>query len=278
MADAVRDRQVSARDRIAAHGRMLHAQLRSQASYRLSFALECVGGVFAQGIELIVILALFSQVSSLGGFRVGEVLLMYGLAGISFGLADFAVGALDELPRYVRTGEFDVLLLRPLGSLPQVLTTEVAFRRLGRVLTALGTLGYVLSTVDIHWTIGRVLLVIVTPIAGAVIFSSIWVCAIALTFWVIDGRELANSLTYGGSTLTSYPITVFSTWLRRLLAFVVPAAFVAYYPALALTGHRDPLGAPAWLSWCGPVVAVLAAAVAAQVWKVAVRHYVGTGS
>lgn len=257
---------------------MLGAQLRSQASYRVSFALECLGSAIAQATELVVILALFSQVSSLGGFSVHEVLLIYGLAGTAFAVADFTVGALDELPRYVRTGEFDALLLRPLGTLPQLITADLRLRRVGKVLTSVVVLAYALSIMDIHWTVGRVVLVVLTPVAGCVIFSSVWVMACALSFWFVEGRELANSVTYGGNTLTAYPITVFSTWLRRVLAFGVPAAFVAYYPALAIIGRPDPLGAPGWLGWCGPIVAVATALVAAGVWRVAVRHYVGTGS
>ena len=99
-----------------------------------------------------------------------------------------------------------------------------------------------------------------------------------MSFWFIDARELANSVTYGGSSLTSYPITVFNEWLRALLAYVVPGAFVAYYPALTLLDHADPLGAPHWLGWLDTPVALLAATAAALIWRTAVRHYRGTGS
>jgi len=71
---------------------------------------------------------------------------------------------------------------------------------------------------------------------------------------------------------------VYSGWLRRLMAFVVPGAFVAYYPALALLDKADPLGAPAWLGWVAPLVALVVVALAGVVWKSAVRHYRGTGS
>jgi ABC-2 type transport system permease protein len=139
-------------------------------------------------------------------------------------------------------------------------------------------LGYALLAVHVTWTPARVLLIIASPLSGAVFFGAIWVTATSVCFWVVDGRELANSVTYGSNEFTSYPITIYPDWVRRLLAFVVPGAFVAYYPVLGLLGKSDPLGLPAVLQWCAPLVAVVAVAAAALVWRTGLRRYVGTGS
>jgi len=258
--------------------RLVHAQVRGQLSYRLSFALNCVSQMFAQGTDLVAILVLFGRITSLGGFDVRQVLLIYSLSGVSFGLADLTVGSVELLPELIRTGRFDVLLMRPVGTLAQLVLSDFQLRRFGRAATALGVLVYILSTSDIQWTLPRVLLVVLTPLAGAVIFGSIFVLANSVCFWLIDGGELANTVTYGGSYFSSYPITVFADWLRYFLAYVVLGAFVAYYPALALLGKPDPLGAPQWLCWSGPAAAALAATVTGAVWRIAVRHYRGTGS
>jgi viologen exporter family transport system permease protein len=84
----------------------------------VSFALDLVAQALGQGIELLAILVIFTQVTALGGFSAGEVVLIYGLAATAFGLADLAVGQVEVLPEYIRTDEFDVMLLRPLGALP----------------------------------------------------------------------------------------------------------------------------------------------------------------
>jgi ABC-2 type transport system permease protein len=257
---------------------LVKARVRSQVAYRLSFAMDVVAQVIAQCIELVVILVLSGRVDALGGFSVDEVLLMYAMAGIGFGLADLTAGQLDELPAYIRAGTFDAILLRPLGSLPQMLVSDFRLRRAGRVLTGLVVYGYALGSADVHWTPLTVLLVIIGPLAGAVIMGSVWVVASTVTFWLVDSRELTSSVTFGSSAFTSYPITVFSGWLRRFFAFVVPGAFVAYYPSLALLGKPDPLGAPGWVSWISPLVALASAAVAGLMWRFAVRHYRGTGS
>jgi ABC-2 type transport system permease protein len=111
-----------------------------------------------------------------------------------------------------------------------------------------------------------------------VILAALWVAANSVSFWLVDGREVANSVTYGSNFATSYPITVYGPWLRRLMCFAVPGAFVAYFPALALLGRPDPLGLPEALRYSSPLVAALALAVMSLVWRTGVRRYQGTGS
>jgi ABC-2 type transport system permease protein len=260
------------------YSRILVSRVRSQLAYPVSFALDVGAQGLGQAVELVVILAVFGRIESLGGFERAEVLLMYAFAGIAFGLADLAVGQLDDLPRWIRTGEFDVLLARPLGALPQLVTSDLQLRRLGRVAVAALVLGLVLAQGGVAATPTNVLLVLGTPVLGAVIIGSIWVATCSVSFWVVEGREIANAFTYGSTLTTTYPITVFGPWLRRVFCFAVPSAFVAYFPALALLERPDPLGLPHALRYAAPLVAVGSVAVATLVWRTAVRRYQGAGS
>lgn len=260
------------------YARIVGSRIRSQLAYPRSFALDVAGQGLVQAGELVVILAVFAQVRAIGGFARDEVLLMYALSGIAFGLADMVVGQLDELPTWIRTGTFDVLLTRPLSTFLQVLTGDVQLRRLGRALVSAGVLVVVLVQGGIAVTPLVAALLVLTPLTGAVIIGSIWVATCAVSFWIVEGRELANAFTYGSTISTAYPITIFAPWLRTLFCFLVPGAFVAYYPALAILGRADPLGLPAALPYLTPLVAVAAAGVAALVWRAGVRRYTGTGS
>ncbi len=252
--------------------------MRSQLVYPTSFVLQCAAQALVQLTEVVVILVLFSRISEMGGFTRHEVLLIFSLAGISFGLADMLVGSLDKVGQLVRTGTLDALLLRPLPALTQICVSDFALRRLGRVATGLLVLGYVLVTSEVSWTPLRVTILLITPLTGLVLLAAIWIAASATTFWLVEGSELPNAVTYGSGMFTSYPVSIFSGWLLRLMAFVVPGAFVAYYPALAILGKPDPLGLSPVLQYSAPLVAVLAAGAAALVWRAGLRHYVGTGS
>jgi ABC-2 type transport system permease protein len=118
----------------------------------------------------------------------------------------------------------------------------------------------------------------VTVLSGTVIFGSVWVVTSSVSFWTVDSQELGNAFTYGGSLATSYPIDVLATWLRRLFTYLVPLAFVAYFPAARLLDRVEPLGLPSATAWATPLVALASFLVARAVWRLAVRHHRSTGS
>jgi len=257
---------------------LIGAQARSQASYRTSFLIDLAGNVLVVGADLLAVLVLFRVTPELGGFAVAEVVLMFGLAGTGFALADLLVGNIERLRVYVRTGLLDAVLVRPLGVLPQLLALDFQVRRIGRLVYATSVLSFAVTYADIAWTPARVGLVVLAPLSGAVFFGAIFVAGATVAFWWVDSGEVANAFTYGGREFTSYPVSVYSGWFRRLFGYGLGFAFVAYYPALGLLGRPDPLGLPAWAAWAGPAVSALAAAAAGLLWRTGVRHYRSTGS
>ncbi|HET9142390.1 ABC transporter permease [Actinophytocola sp.] len=258
--------------------RLTVAQIRAQTQYRLSFALDTVAAALITLLDVITVFLLLSVRGELGGFGPREVLLITGIAALAFPLADLAVGNIERLRHYVRTGLFDAVLVRPLSALLQLLAMDFAPRRFGRVVQGLLIYLIALVVAGIDWTPARVLLAVLAPVAGAVFFGSLFVAGATVAFWWIESGELANSFTYGGRDLTSYPITMYGDVFRRVVVFGLGFAFVAYLPALALLGRPDPLGTPAWLHWCSPVIAALAATGAGLLWRTGIRHYRSTGS
>jgi ABC-2 type transport system permease protein len=257
---------------------MLAAQVRGQAQYRASLATEVTASAVFAVIDLVGVLILFRVSRTIGGFAFREVFLMTTLAGCGFALADLAVGNIERLRTYVRAGLFDALLVRPLGTLPQLLAMDFAPRRIGRALLLFALLPVAAGAAHVRWTPTRAMLFALTPLAGMALFSAVFVAGATVAFWWIDSGEFANAVTYGGRDFSSVPVTVYSGLFRRLFAYGLGFAFVGYYPALAVLGRPDPLGAPAPLGWASPLVGLAALAAAGLLWRFAVRHYRSTGS
>jgi viologen exporter family transport system permease protein len=257
--------------------RLIGAQVRSQLQYRASFALDLAGAFLISFIDFMAVLVIFHNVHRLGTWSVREVALLYALSSISFALTDLAIGHLDQFPQKIRDGNFDILLVRPRSTLFQVIASDFQLRRLGKAIQGLLVLVYALAALDLHWSIGRGVMLALSIPAAIVIFSSVWVVGGCLAFWTTDGGEFTNAFTYGGNFLAQYPVDILGTWLRRFLAYLVPLAFVSYFPALYLLDKPDPLGLPAFLEIASPLVAVGAAVVAGLVWRSAVRHYRSAG-
>lgn len=261
----------------ALYWRLVGARVRCQLQYRTSFALDVAGMFLVTFLDFAAVLVIFRNVTALAGWSIAEVSFLYATSALSFALADIAVGHLDGFGNLIRDGSFDLLLVRPRSTLFQVLTMDFQLKRLGKALQGLTVLAYALAALGVAWTPAKLAVLVVTILAGAVIFAAVWVFAICIVFWSVEGNETVNALTYGGSFLTQFPITIYDVWLRRFLAFVVPMAFVCYMPALYLLGKPDPLGLPSWLRLASPAVAALAAAAAGVMWRQAVRHYRSAG-
>jgi ABC-2 type transport system permease protein len=267
---------------VAAHleiwRRLMGAKIRSGWQYRTSFWLFLLSQTLVMCLDFAVILSIFTKVDEVGGWSALEVALLYGLSGVGFGMADTFVSAVENASRHIKAGTFDLFLLRPVPPLLHLTASEFELRRIGRILQPLVVLVGALALLDVDWTAGRIVLVPLTLVAGTVIFSAVWVATSAAAFWTVEGQEMGNAFTYGGSQATQYPLDVLGEWLRRLFTFVFPLAFVAYLPASEIVGKPTPLGLPGWTVWSSPLVAVLAAAAALGIWRTAVRHHQSTGS
>ena len=130
----------------------------------------------------------------------------------------------------------------------------------------------------IAWSPGTVALALGAVAGGTALFLGILVLQGTLAFWTVESLEIANVLTHGGVQAAQYPLAVYAPWFRRLLTFAVPLACVAYYPALAILGRVDPLGAPAWLGWVSPLAGFAFLALAFQAWRLGLRRHASTGS
>lgn len=256
---------------------LLRATLAGHTSYRASFAMDLAGSGLVIALDFLEIYAIFTQVPTVAGFTFADVFLIFALASTSFSLGDMLLGQTDRVTDHVRAGTLDVLLLRPLSTLGQLAAADLQLRRLGRLAVASVALVVALGHVEVDWTPARVAMLVLAPVAGTVLYAALFVAAGAVSFWLVDGREVGNALTYGSGYLSQWPLGVLSPVLGRFFTFVVPAAFGAYLPALAILGREDPTGLPSWLPWLTPVAALAAAAGSGLLWRLGIRHYTGAG-
>jgi ABC-2 type transport system permease protein len=263
---------------LRAYAALLGGQWRSMMAYRASFVVEMISNIGGTALDVIAVLVIFRATPTVAGFTLTEAVLMVSLSSCAFNFADFVVGNIDRLTTYVRTGMMDAVLLRPLSALAQLIFMDLPLRKALRVALAVVVLVVALGLNDIDWTPARVALALLVPVAGAVFFGAIFVLSASLAFWWVDSGQLGNAFTYGGRDFTSYPVPVYAGWFRAVFAYGLGFAFVSYQPALALLGRTDPLGLPGWTGYVSSLVALLAAGIAALVWRSGIRHYRSTGS
>ncbi len=252
--------------------------MRAAWQYRASLALLTVAQACASGLDFVAILLLFTHVRALAGFSLPEVMFLYGTSALAFGLSDLLFSSVEALGYRIRSGSFDAMLVRPVSALTQVCTDEFSPKRFGKVAQALAVLVVALTRLRLDWTPGRAAMVLAMVVCGAAIFGAVWVLQAAFQFVATDAREVMNVFTYGGQTLTQYPLVLYGREAMRALTFTLPLAFVNWQPALWVLGHPDPLGLPTAVRFASPAVALVMAGVAGLAWRAGIRRYRSTGS
>ncbi|WP_051451771.1 ABC transporter permease [Actinospica robiniae] len=251
---------------------------RSVWQYRTSLVLTGLGQMLTTSLDLIAIFVLYSQVTVLGGFTLPQTLYLYGTTRLAFALSDLVASGVENLADSIRLGTFDLVLIRPVSTLAQVLADQFTPKRLGKLVPATATLVWALIDLPVHWTAPKIAVCLGTILCGFVLYCAFWVLSGCISFLAVDAREVANTFTYGAEFASEYPLTIFGRPLGFALTFVLPVAFVTWQPSLYVLGHPDPFGLPGFLRLASPAAAALFSALAVLAWRASIRRYRSTGS
>lgn len=260
--------------------RLISIRIRSQMQYRVSFLLELLTSTLGAAIYFVNLALILLRFDDVGGWNLAEIALLYGSVELAFGLMDMIFSGFD--PQYfgaqVRTGAFDQMLLRPVNVTLQVLSSEFVLRRLGRIVQGLVVLIIGVHGSQIAWTPLKAVMLPLMVFSMVAFFGGLFITGATITFWTIDSIEALNILTYGGTEMLAYPMSIYPDWLVRFFTFVVPAIFLNYYPTLYLLDRTDPLGFPAFAPFVSPLVGFGILAASLVFWKFGIRRYQGTGT
>ena len=257
--------------------RYIGMSLRAQLQYRASVTMYACGNLLTTGLEFFAIWALFERFGQIQGWTLAEIALLYGMANVAFALAEIFARGFKVFDQMVKSGDFDRLLLRPRSTAFQVGAHHIDLIRLGRLVQGITVLAYAIATLPVDWSVAEALLLAAAIFGGACTFSGLFILYGTLSFWTVEGLEIANTVTYGGVETTQYPLSIYADGFRRFFTYVIPLAFLNYIPAVAIL-DRPHDGIPRWLPWLSPGVGLGFGLLSLVIWRVGVRHYRSTGS
>jgi ABC-2 type transport system permease protein len=262
---------------VHAYRTIIGSRVRSQLAYRTSFWLNVITSIALGVIEFVELYVILANVPVFGGLNLRQAALVYALANAAFAFADLVFGQLDTMPSYLRLGRLEVMLVRPMPLILQLITADFQLRRLGRAAISVVIIAVVLPGLDLHYTAATVYLLLITPFTGAAIYAAFFVTAGGLQFFLINGEEFTAAFVYGGGYAGHLPGNVLITPVRVLFTFVFPATVTAYLPALLIMGLPGTAYLPAWLGWFAPLFATWAWLLAWLAWRSGIRHFTGAG-
>jgi ABC-2 type transport system permease protein len=194
---------------------------------------------------------------------------------MAFALAECFGRGFDSFSGIISNGEFDRIMVRPRNEVLQVVGSRIELTRIGRLLQALIIFIYVFRTSSIVWSTDKIITLILMLIGGVCLFFGLFMIYASICFFTLEGLEFMNIFTDGGRELAQYPLDIYKKWVVKFFTFVVPLAFVNYYPFLYIIGKNNGYGT---LYMFSPIFSVLFLVPSYLLWRFGVRHYKSTGS
>lgn len=247
--------------------------IKSQLSYKVSFILLSMGNFAITVIEFIGVLALFDRFESIKGYSVHEIAIFYGAINCSFALAEAFGRGFDQFHKYIQSGNFDRILLRPRGVIFQILSQEIQIMRIGRLMQGIFVLfwGFIQIGREVDFLL--VSLVLLSIIGGIAVFTGLFVLQATLSIFTIESLEIVNAFTYGGVQSAQYPISIYKKWFQYFFIYIIPLACVSYFPLNGALKNENLV-----LAFLAPFMGLVFFIFSLLIFKIGSRFYSSTGT
>ncbi len=201
--------------------------LQAAMEYRTAFLTQVFGMMLNNGVFVVFWLIVYQHTpGDIAGWAFADVMFLWSLAALGFGLAHALMGNAFYLSRTIYNGELDVFLLQPKPVLPNLLWSRSIISGWGDVLY-----GILLFALTQPLDPLRVVAFLAFGGAFAVVFTAVRVIFHSLTFFFGNAEDFAQTAGELALTFSLYPGGVFEGATRWLLHSLIPVAFVAYLPA-----------------------------------------------
>lgn len=242
--------------------------------YRIDFLIGVLSVFGQQFASLFFLSVVFQHIETLNGWDFYEILFIYGIAFLGRALHHIFFDNLWTIGwQYIRTGNLDRLLMRPVNPLFQIVAERVQQDGFGQLLIGGGVLYVASDHLDMIWSFGDVLMLIVLVLSSGLLYIAINLFFATFSFWMVDSLPIVSAV-FSLSDFARYPMTIYSKVLMFVLTYIIPFGFTAFYPAMYFFDGRG-YGVMAIAT---PLVAIIACLIAYRFWLFGLKAFASTGS
>ena len=253
--------------------KILAQDLKSKMSYRADFIISTIGMICTNISGFISFWIMFRNFPSINGWTYYEILFLYGFSLISLTPVQCFFDNNWSLRQNVYSGDFIKYCFRPINLFFYYQSEVFDVKGLGQLAFGIGTLVYAWIKLGLGFSVLMLLKLIIFLLTASLIMIALQNAAAATCFWIQNSFYVLD-LAYRFRDYAKYPVTIFSKAFRFIFTFVMPIAFIAYYPSLViLRPDQIPI-----LSWLSPVIGVLFFWISYKIWMYGATRYSGTGS
>ncbi len=254
--------------------RLITQHVKAVLEYQADFLIAVFAAVITQVIGFIFLWVIFNHIPAINGWKFWEVAFIYAAIFFTEGFVSLFLNGIWSINWLVNKGRMDILLVRPVSPLIQVIGMEAGMNGLGNLLIGGFIIYQSLINMKTSWSFLNVLMIVLIFISGFVIRFSIYLAANCIGFWVKSPGNAFSNMVHNMSEFGKYPITIYPLGIQLIVSIFIPYAFISFFPAAYIFEKPD-WALPGMLS---PVVAVCCLLTARIIFYKGVGRYESTGS
>ncbi len=247
--------------------------MKTRLTYRSDFWVEILSDFMFQALNLLFIIVVFQHTALLDGWTRDEIIFVYGYFMVPYGVFTTFFNLWNFTEKYIVKGEMDRILTRPAYNLTQLLLENMDPASMFGSITGLIIMGYAWLQLDLELMWYDPFVFIVLVIGSTLIYGGIYTALTSISFYS-DAPTGIVPLMYNIQNYGRYPITIYNRIIQILLTWILPFAFVGFYPAGYFI-DRETLGTLALLT---PLVGLIVMSIGVLLWNIGISKYRGAGS
>jgi len=247
--------------------------------YKLDACLRSFAVFMREAAGIIIIYLTLKSFKLLNGWNTAELFFLYSILFLTYGILIIFFTGLRDFEFTVSKGDLDRILLRPRGILFQVLSSNSDwFAAIGH--GGLGILLFVISAnkIGIVWNFSTIAYYVAVIISGVLLQGAMFLIIASFSFYFIRTGNIRAFFYYNGRNFAGYPISIYPKLIRILLIYVVPFAFVNYFPVQYLLRKDDMSQFPVAFIYIAPFIGIVYYTIAYAFWRFSLKQYKSSGN
>jgi ABC-2 type transport system permease protein len=247
--------------------------LYTEMEYRANFIVNTIMSLIWFSFAILGLKVFFFHRDQIGQWGYYEAMVVVGIYSFFNGFIEAVLQPnMSRIIEQIRLGTFDFVLIKPVNSQFMASLRNLSIWKLADILVGAGICFYALAKLKATPTLLDIALALFFIFNGTVIVYSIWVLMVTTAFWFVridNITELFSAIYETGR----FPVSVYPGWMRGVLTFVIPIAFITTFPAAAVLGQ-----AKTHLLLVSIIIAALLLTGSVLFWRLALRYYSSASS
>jgi ABC-2 type transport system permease protein len=247
--------------------------IKARMQYKTDFWVSTIGMLLQNLLGFFTLWVLFRSIPALAGWNYDELVFLYSFSLLSISPAQIVFDNIWSLRFHIQQGSFIRYYFKPINMMFYYMSEVVNIKGIAQFVFAVVLLVASSISLEVVWDIRTIVIFTGLLLSASFIMTSLLIMAASTAFWITNSYSVL-AFFFRIRDYARYPVTIFTGFFRVFFTFVVPIAFVAFFPSQAVLRPAE----AGWEVWLTPFFGIGLFALAYAVWNKGTHSWSGTGS